>query len=66
MAHKRDHSPIVVFRFDEWCRMRGISIATGRRLVSEGKVKITRLSERRIGIRSDHDREFLDRCLEER
>jgi hypothetical protein len=28
-----------------------------------GKLKFTKLSERRIGIRSDHDREYLDSCV---
>jgi hypothetical protein len=41
-----------------------LSIQTARRLCREGKVKVTRLSEKRVGIRSDHDREFLDRCIE--
>jgi hypothetical protein len=65
-AHQRNHSPIVVYTFPEWCKLRGFSIATGRRIVASGKVKVTRLSERRIGIRSDHDAEYLDSCLEEK
>ena len=56
-------SPIVVYPFREWCKMRGVSVATGRRLAAAGKVKITHLSERIIGIRSDHDQEYLDSCL---
>jgi hypothetical protein len=43
--------------------MRGISVATGRRLAAAGKIKITHLSERIIGVRSDHDQEYLDSCL---
>jgi hypothetical protein len=60
---KQDHQPLVVFPFLEWCQMRGFSVATGRRLIAAGRVKVTRLSERRIGIRSDHDQEYLDSCL---
>jgi predicted site-specific integrase-resolvase len=56
-------APLVVFPFLEWCQMRGISPATGRRLIAAGKVKVTQLSTRRIGVRSDHDREYLDACL---
>jgi hypothetical protein len=44
--------------------LRGFSTATGRRLVAAGRVKVTRLSERRIGIRSDHDQEYLDSRIE--
>jgi hypothetical protein len=60
---QRQHNPLVVYPFLEWCQMRGFSISTGRRLIEAGKVKVTRLSARRMGIRSDHDREYLDSCL---
>ena len=60
-ALERGH--LVVFPFPEWCAMRGFSIPTGRRIIAAGKVKVTELSERRIGIRSDHDQEYLDSCL---
>jgi hypothetical protein len=63
-AHQRNHQPIIVYPFNEWIKLRGISVATGRRLIAAGKVKVTRLSERRIGIRSDHDAEFLASCME--
>ena len=55
---------VVVYPFVDWCRMRGLSVATGRRLVETKRVKLTRLSARRIGVRSDHDKEYLDSCLE--
>jgi hypothetical protein len=32
------------------------------RLIASGRVKATKMSERRIGIRSDHDQEYLDSC----
>jgi predicted site-specific integrase-resolvase len=60
---RQARDPIIVFPFLDWCQMRGISVATGRRLIAAGRVKATQLSERRIGIRSDHDQEFLDSCL---
>jgi hypothetical protein len=62
-GQRAQSNAIVVYPFAEWCALRGFSIPTGRRLVEAGKVKVTRLSERRIGIRSDHDREYLDSCL---
>jgi hypothetical protein len=54
--------PIVVFTLLEWCRMRKVSKQTARRLNKAGRLKFTKLSARRIGIRSDHDREYLDSC----
>jgi hypothetical protein len=56
-------STLVVYPFEEWCVLRGVSVATGRRLAAVGRLKITHLSERCIGVRSDHDREYLDSCL---
>jgi hypothetical protein len=52
----------IVIPFMEWCRLRGISKQTGVRLVRKGRVKVTQLSGPRLGIRSDHDREYLDSC----
>jgi hypothetical protein len=49
--------------FLEWCGLRGISESTGRRLIRAGKVKITDLSPCRIGVREDHDQEYLDSCV---
>jgi hypothetical protein len=53
---------IVVYPLREWCVLRGISVATARRLIADGRVKVTEMSERCIGIRSDHDLEYLDSC----
>ena len=47
----------------EWCELRGLSLSTAERLMRAGKVKVTFLSERRKGVRTDHDAEFLDSCL---
>jgi hypothetical protein len=56
-------SALVVYPFEEWCVLRGVSVPTGNRLVKAGRVKVTYLSERRRGVRSDHDQEYLDSCL---
>jgi predicted site-specific integrase-resolvase len=64
LAPVHQRAPIEFYLLREWCQMRGISKATARRLHLAGKLKLTRLSERRVGVRSDHDREYLDACLE--
>jgi hypothetical protein len=53
------HGLIITIPFLEWCAMRGFSVSTGRRLIADGKIPATRISDRRIGIRSDHDAAFL-------
>jgi predicted site-specific integrase-resolvase len=63
MTRRNPQAHIVVYPFLSWCEMRGISVATGRRLIAAGRVKATQLSARRIGIRSDHDQQYLDACL---
>jgi hypothetical protein len=47
----------------EWCELRGLSLSTAERLARAGKVRVTYLSERRKGVRTDHDQEYLDSCL---
>ena len=54
-----------VIRFKVWCRLVGVSEAVGRRLAAAGKVKITHLSPRAIGVRSDHHQQYLEGCLRE-
>jgi excisionase family DNA binding protein len=58
------HQPerIIVYSIPEWAKLRGISKSTARRLIKAGRVKVTRLSERRFCIRSDHDQQYLDSC----
>jgi hypothetical protein len=47
--------------FRAWCEACGISPATGRRIVKSGQGPvITRLSDRRIGVRGRHHRKWLD------
>jgi predicted site-specific integrase-resolvase len=58
------HQPIYVIPFPrEWASIRGVSVATALRLAKAGKVKVTHMSERKRGVRSDHDQEYLDSCL---
>jgi hypothetical protein len=47
----------------QWVELRGLSLSTAERLERAGKIKTTRLSPRRKGVREDHDREYLDSCL---
>jgi hypothetical protein len=50
-----------VMSFHEWCGAAGFSSATGRRVLKAGNgPPITRLSERRIGIRMRHHLAWLD------
>jgi predicted DNA-binding transcriptional regulator AlpA len=50
-----------VLSFNKFCQLSGFSPRTGRRLIESGAgPKITRLSDRRIGVREDHYREWLD------
>jgi predicted site-specific integrase-resolvase len=51
-----------ILSFKQWCALNSISEATGRRLIKAGKVRIVRLSERRIGIGEDDNAEFQARC----
>lgn len=45
----------------------GVSIATLRRRIAEGRgPKITRTSERTVGVRDDHREEWLDSLVEPR
>jgi hypothetical protein len=53
-----------ILTFKQWCVLNSISEATGRRLIRAGKVRITRLSERRIGIGEDDNAEFQQRCAQ--
>jgi predicted site-specific integrase-resolvase len=53
-----------ILSFRQWCILNGISESTGRRLIRAGKVRVTRLSERRIGIGEDDNADFQARCAE--
>ena len=53
-----------ILSFKQWCILNSISEATGRRLIRAGKVRITRLSERRFGIGEDDNADFQARCAQ--
>jgi hypothetical protein len=57
--------PITVYKFREWCRMRGISVSTGRRLNAAGRIRFVHLSARCLGVRSDDDEAYLASCTPE-
>jgi predicted site-specific integrase-resolvase len=52
-----------VLSFREWCELNNISPDTGRRIIAAGKIKVTQLSDRRIGIREDHAAEYQAACV---
>jgi predicted DNA-binding transcriptional regulator AlpA len=52
-----------ILSFRQWCEINGISASTGRRLIAAGKVKVTQLSPRRIGIGEDDNADFQASCL---
>jgi hypothetical protein len=51
-----------ILSFKDWCRLNSISESTGRRIIAAGKVRVTQLSERRIGVGEDDNAEFQARC----
>jgi hypothetical protein len=42
-----------ILSFRDWCRLNSISESTGRRIIAAGKIRVTQLSERRIGVGED-------------
>jgi predicted site-specific integrase-resolvase len=62
--HKQLPNPFPqVIPWLDWVKRRGLSLSTAERLERAGKIKVTRMSARRKGVREDHDREYLDSCL---
>ena len=51
-----------IMSFKDWCALNNFSEATGRRIIRAGKVRVTQLSERRIGIGEDDNADFQARC----
>jgi len=50
-THDHDINQYRILSFADWCRLNGISLATGRRILKSGKgPTVIRLSDRRIGI----------------
>jgi len=56
----RPPNPRKVYLIPQWCELNGFSLATGRRIIARGEIKVTQLSERRRGIREDHNAEWQD------
>jgi predicted site-specific integrase-resolvase len=64
MTSRQPPQPIFIIPFPrEWASLRGMSVPTALRLAKAGKVKVTNLTERKRGVRSDHDQQYLDSCL---
>lgn len=51
-----------VLSINEAATLAGVSPATLKRRGAAGELKITKLSPRRIGVRSDHLQAWLDSC----
>jgi hypothetical protein len=51
-----------ILSFKQWCELNTISEATGRRIIAAGKVRVTQLSQRRIGVGEDDNADFQARC----
>jgi len=51
-----------ILSFKDWCRLNSISESTGRRIIAAGKVRVTQLSERRIGVGEEDNADFQARC----
>jgi hypothetical protein len=54
---------VIVCPFKEFRAKRSFSVVTGCRLIAAGKIKVTQLLPRPVGIREGHAREYLDACL---
>ena len=65
-----EHSPVRqtrrrsqrILSFKAWCALNGFSESTGRRIIAAGKVKVTQLSARRIGIGEDDNAAYQAAC----
>jgi len=51
-----------ILSFKDWCALNNFSEATGRRIIRAGKVWVTQVSERRIGIAEDDNADYQARC----
>jgi hypothetical protein len=52
-----------ILSFKDWCRLNTISQSTGRRIIAAGKVRVTQLSERRIGISESANADYQAACV---
>ena len=61
-----EHSPRRHIPFKKWCKLKGFSESTGRRILKSGKgPKVSRLTEKLVSIREDHDAEWEDARVRE-
>ena len=51
-----------ILSFKQWCALNSISESTGRRIIRAGKVRVTQLSPRRIGIGEDDNAAYQAAC----
>lgn len=51
-----------VLPFPDWCRLKGFSVNTGKRLRKAGKIRVVRLSSTRVGVSESADAEFMKSC----
>jgi hypothetical protein len=61
-AKNRTEKSQRILSFKHWCELNNISQATGRRLIRAGKVRVSQLSDRRIGIAEDDNADYQARC----
>lgn len=61
---QKGYNPRRIMPFGEWCALNDLSTDLGRRIINGltdiPPPKVTQLSERRIGIRADHNAEWQD------
>jgi hypothetical protein len=51
-----------IMSFRDWCELNGFSPSTGHRIIRAGKVRVTQLSERRIGISESANADYQAAC----
>ena len=51
-----------VLPFPDWCKLKGFSIQTGKRLRAAGKVRVVHLTATRIGVTASADAEYMKSC----
>lgn len=60
-THRRSRR---IMSFQEWCKLNSLSPRTGRKVIQSGDgPKVTQLSDRRIGVRVDHNDEWQERRI---
>jgi hypothetical protein len=51
-----------VMPFPQWCKLKGFSLSTGKRLEAAGKVRTIHLSQNRKGVTESEDRRYMEAC----